>query len=248
MKRLVSERLSKVHTTVSESMINKAMELVKGGASLAASTRVAFFMDCVLDCTGCLVPRSDSETFFNFPFHDFYKADQKIRIVDLGVGCGPLLITALQKFPNAFGLGIDNNEHATRITLENAKRNNVIGRTQVLHVDWNEVDEGKFEIVFWNPPYVETAIAKNMTEFDPISALDGGLDGLDFYKNPPIHFCKVSVFLLLCAYFSFSKEGGLFLVEIGKGMSKQVQSLIKKPVLSVMKDLQNLERIIVFKC
>ena len=95
-----------------------------------------------------------------------------------------------------------------------------------------------FDVVVSNPPYIETDVCKTLDEevlkYDPILALDGGLDGLDFYRA----IAKNAA--------NYLEDGGILIMEFGIGQANDIASLLKDNFteIEIKKDLSGLERII----
>ncbi len=133
-----------------------------------------------------LVPRPESETLIEAALKAFPERAAVRRILDLGTGTGSLLLALLSEFAGAFGVGTDRVVAAAQLAEGNARALGLSGRASFLVGDWAMAVAGKFELVVANPPYVERgAIGQLMPEvalYEPPSALDGGVDGLDAYR------------------------------------------------------------------
>jgi release factor glutamine methyltransferase len=137
-----------------------------------------------------LDPRADSETLIATAL-DVARLEgwlaAPLRILDVGTGSGCLLLTLLCELPNAVGVGTDISAAALEIARENARRLGVQHRAQWLACDGLEDIDGDFQMMVSNPPYVRTAdiacLDPEVRNFDPWSALDGGDDGLHFFRR-----------------------------------------------------------------
>ncbi len=147
------------------------------------------------------------------------------RVCDLGCGSGALLLWTLQCAPECDeGFAVDVCEEAIAVSRRNAERNGMLHKVKFLKMDWRKsCPVNPFDLVLWNPPYVKSADCCGIE--DPILALDGGLDGLTFYRSPPWHWVK---------------SGGFMVTEIGHGMAEDVIALLRTEgnLLEVAKDLQ----------
>ena len=176
-----------------------------------------------------LDPRPDSETLIETILRLLPDKTQPLHILDLGTGTGCLLLALLSEYSNATGVGIDVSEDALKIAQENGE---ICGTDHL----------GTFDVVISNPPYIPTEeiskLDKEVREYDPKIALDGGIDGLDAYRR----LVKDTPVLL--------EKGGLLVFEIGIGQEKAVLELAKKQgfefVMSVP-DLNKIIRCLVFK-
>lgn len=136
---------------------------------------------------GVLVPRADSETMIQAVIHAFPERERPLRVLDLGVGSGCLLLTVMHLYGNARGLGIDASEQALGYARLNADALGVAARTELRLADWRDGLAGTFDVVMTNPPYIASAevdtLAREVARYEPRGALDGGVDGLDAYRT-----------------------------------------------------------------
>jgi release factor glutamine methyltransferase len=166
-----------------------------------------------------LVPRPETETVVEAALAaiDFTgPRSRALRIADLGTGTGAILLAILSELKNSFGVGSDVNPGALVVARENARR---LGLTRAAHVacDMAAAMSGPFDLVVSNPPYIASgdiaALPPEVRLFDPRLALDGGADGLDFYRA-----IAASVPALLA-------PSGVVVVELGSGQAKPVMTL-----------------------
>ena len=135
-----------------------------------------------------LDPRADTETLVNaaLALLDAGKVTQP-RILDLGVGSGAILCALLDARPDAFGLGVDISPAACALTLRNLAHCGLSERSAVARGDWTNALDGRFDLIVSNPPYIShseiAGLEPEVIAFDPILALDGGVDGLDPYRR-----------------------------------------------------------------
>jgi len=121
---------------------------------------------------------------------------QPLRILDLGTGTGCLLLALLRRYPQATGVGIDVNKASIALAQENARRNSLQKRATFQLGDWEMGLAGPFDLIISNPPAVPThhiaSMHPEMRDFDPLEALDGGEDGLVFYRRLAKAFTRLS--------------------------------------------------------
>ena len=136
---------------------------------------------------GVLVPRPDSETLVGAALRAFPNRERPLRILDLGVGSGCLLLSLLHEFGHARGLGIDASEHALAYARDNAGRHGLDARAELRVADWRDGVGGAFDLVLANPPYIGSAEIEHLEPevalHEPRGALDGGVDGMDAYRG-----------------------------------------------------------------
>jgi release factor glutamine methyltransferase len=137
-----------------------------------------------------LDPRPDSETLIEAALEFAAREgwlEQPIRLLDVGTGSGCLLLTLLSELPNAVGVGTDISAAALDVARHNAHRLGLADRAEWRVADALEGIDGPFDILVCNPPYVRSGdiarLAPEVKGFDPLSALDGGDDGLRFFRN-----------------------------------------------------------------
>jgi release factor glutamine methyltransferase len=163
---------------------------------------------------GVLVPRPETETLVEAALRAFPDRGRPLRVLDLGVGSGCLLLTLLFCFANARGVGTDTSDEALACARLNTERLGVGARAELRAADWHAGLDGPFDVVVANPPYIPSAeiatLEPEVSRFEPRAALDGGADGLDAYRA----ICPALPALL-------GPDGSAFL-EIGAGQEGQV--------------------------
>lgn len=162
------------------------------------------------------------------------------EILDLGVGSGAILVSLLGNLPEARGLGVDISAGAVEVTLENAKAIGVEDRCAVLVSDLyaNVPRDEKFHVIVSNPPYIprkDLAGLAPEVHKEPVTALDGGEDGLDFYRR------------ILQAIWDYLLPEGMAAFEIGIGEGEAVADLCRQAGLNqvkVCKDYGGIDRMV----
>ena len=222
----------------SDSDIYKIIERRKMGEPLSKILGHRGFWrgDFIVD-KNVLDPRADSETLIQAVLEKFPNKTQSLRILDLGTGSGCLLISLLMEYKNAIGIGIDISKKALEIARKNALKNGVQADFILSDITNLPRNLGGFDLVISNPPYIPTkdieGLDKSVTRFDPILALDGGEDGLDFYR-------VIANITLAPALF----------VEIGIGQESQVEQIFKEKnwdLWDTKKDFGGITRVLIFK-
>lgn len=133
---------------------------------------------------GVLIPRPDSETLIEAAIAHFDGA-APANILDMGTGPGTLLLAALDTWPEANGVGVDQSEQALEYARRNAAALGMAPRTRFSHGDWATGIEGSFDLILCNPPYIGVAepLPDDVGAYEPSSALFAGADGLDDYRR-----------------------------------------------------------------
>lgn len=132
---------------------------------------------------GVLIPRPDTETLIEAALE---LAPDAKTIFDLGTGSGCILLSLLYALPQARGVGVDRSQAALAIAGENARALGLSERASFVASDWGAGLSQTFDLIVSNPPYIPAGdiagLDLDVRNFEPISALDGGADGLDHYR------------------------------------------------------------------
>ncbi len=136
-----------------------------------------------------LVPRPETETVVEQALAAIDCGGARtraLRIADLGVGSGAILLALLSELPNAFGVGTDRDPAALAVARDNARRLGLAARAAFIACDFGAALRPGFDLVVTNPPYIASgdiaALPTEVRDFDPPRALNGGPDGLVAYR------------------------------------------------------------------
>jgi len=186
-----------------------------------------------------LIPRPDTEIIIE-QILKVTKNKNYLRILDIGIGSGCILLSILKERKNYYGTGIDISKDSLEISKINAKKLFVEGRIKFYKSDVDKFAQGKYDLVVSNPPYIKKNNLKylecDVLKFEPRLALDGGLDGLSVIRK----VIKKSSELL--------KKNGKFILEIGFDQKNKVIKLLKNKgfyINSTIKDFAKNDRCIV---
>ena len=164
-----------------------------------------------------LVPRPETELLI-YKLINLYK-NKKINILDIGTGSGCILLTLLKELKLAKGTGIDILPKAIATAISNAKKMKLLSRSKFKAVDLENFHSTKCDLIVSNPPYILFKdlkhLSKDIRNFEPLVALNGGNDGLDIIK-------KV-IYKSDCLL----KTGGTLAIEIGNNQYSKVTNLLK---------------------
>lgn len=164
-----------------------------------------------------LVPRPETELLI-YKIINLYKK-KKISILDIGTGSGCILITLLKELVNARGLGIDVSPKAIKTAKINARNFDIKNRVEFKVFDVSKFIIGKYDLIVSNPPYIPSKDIKNLSKdiinFEPHNALDGGYDGLDLIKK------------VIYKSNSLIKKQGVLAIEIGNKQYQKVSNILK---------------------
>ncbi len=164
-----------------------------------------------------LIPRQDTEKLVELAVR---LLPENARFIDLCTGSGCVAISTLAARRDCRAVAVDIFERTLELARENAERNSVGERLGFIAKDVLKpefMDElGKFDCIISNPPYIETEKISLLDEelaFEPQAALDGGNDGLDFYRT------------IIGSYGKYLTENGFMLLEIGCDQARAVTAI-----------------------
>tara|TARA_Y100000590_G_scaffold149084_1_gene171312 strand:+ start:168 stop:1016 length:849 start_codon:yes stop_codon:yes gene_type:complete len=165
-----------------------------------------------------LIPRPETELLI-YKVLNFFK-NRNINILDIGTGSGCILLSLLKELDMARGIGIDICSKAIKIAKLNSKNLNLVQRSKFKVFDVKRFNEGRYDLIISNPPYISSKDIKNLSKDiinnEPKKALDGGLDGLDLIREVIYKSSKLL------------KKNGIFSLEIGYGQYQKVSSILKR--------------------
>jgi release factor glutamine methyltransferase len=164
-----------------------------------------------------LVPRPETETVVEAALAAV-DGSRALRIADLGTGSGALLLALLSELPSACGIGTDLSAAAIGCARDNAAALGLARRVSFVACDYAAALEGPIDLLVANPPYIArgdiAALPREVRDFDPERALDGGPDGLDGYRAIAADARRVLA------------PGGVLVLELGFGQLAAVTSLL----------------------
>ena len=181
-----------------------------------------------------LIPRQDTETLVE---EALKVIEPQMEVLDLCTGSGCILLSILKNAPTVHGTGSDISKQALLVAKENA-------RLHDLDAEWvrgNLFDNvsGQYDVIVSNPPYIAQAelpmLMPEVLHFEPMQALDGGADGLDFYRS------------ITAEAPQYLKENGYLFFEIGYDQGKAVQQLMQDAGfkdVTIRKDLAGNDRVV----
>ena len=167
-----------------------------------------------------LIPRPDTETWLEKVIQ-YHRNEQGLTVADLGTGSGAILLSFLYYCKEDTGVGVDISEKALAVAEENGKNLKMDDRVTWRRGDYlTALEEGElFDGILTNPPYIPTGDIRGLAEevrHEPMNALDGGADGLTFYRK------------LAEGAAEHLKDGGFLAAEFGIHQAADVVNLLKE--------------------
>jgi release factor glutamine methyltransferase len=164
-----------------------------------------------------LVPRPDTETVVELAL-EVCRRQERRRIADIGTGSGAILLALLSELPDATGVGTDISLEALGTARDNAARLGLTPRAAFVACNYTAALSGPFDLIVSNPPYIRSAdiagLDREVREYDPPRALDGGPDGLAAYRAIAPDAARLLA------------PGGTLIVEAGYGQSGPIEELM----------------------
>ena len=186
-----------------------------------------------------LIPRPDSELIIEQVLK-IYSKDVQLQVLDIGTGSGCILLSILKERSNFYGTGIDISKKSINVSKFNAKQLNLTNRVKFFHSSVDNFNNGKYDIIVSNPPYIEQLslkyLEKDVVNFEPKLALSGGFDGFSKIRKV---INKASILI---------KKNGKFILEIGFNQKNKVIKILKEEgfyVNKAIKDYGNNDRCII---
>ena len=225
-----------------EEKFKESIELLKKGIPLQYITNtqefmgLSFFVD-----SNVLIPQPDTEILVEEVLDLLKKDSNKKSVLDLCTGSGAIGIS-IAKYSESSVTMSDISKNALEIAKKNATNNEVIDKCNFILSDMFENIDSKFDIIVSNPPYIKTEVINTLdveVQNEPMLALNGGADGLNFYR------------IITENSYKHLNNDGILALEIGYDQKEEVIKLLeetgKYTDIYYKKDLGNNDRIVVCK-
>ena len=232
-RELSEEEETEFTTYIEERLNNRPIAYIVGNREFMA---LDFFVK-----EGVLIPRPDTEILVEEVI-ELCKDKGEINILDIGTGSGAITVSLANYLPQAKITSVDISEIALEVGRINAENNNVKDRIDFIKSNLFEnisIDK-KFDVIVSNPPYIRRDVIetldKQVKDYEPYTALEGGEDGLDFYRNITKEGKK------------HLKENGILAYEVGHDQSEDVSKLMMIDGYTNIykkKDLQGIDRVVI---
>lgn len=187
-----------------------------------------------------LVPRPETETVVEVVLHEVHRRfPTNVSICDLGTGSGAIAIALLTELKEARAVATDISEEALAMARLNADRHGVGSRIAFRLADFAAGPNGPFDIIVSNPPYIRSAVIptlqREVSNHDPLVALDGGADGLSAYRA------------ILARIGTMLAPSGFLALEVGHDQGQEVVRICREARLSdvsIHADLEGRARVV----
>ena len=194
-----------------------------------------------------LIPRADTEFLVEEALSILSKisSEKPPTVLEIGTGSGAVAISLAREVRNVFLVATDISRKALRLARQNAKENAVLEKIAFIHGDlfspFRLLEEREpFDLILSNPPYIARSeignLAREVKDFEPIIALDGGEDGFDFHRRI-ISRCP-----------KYLRRGGWLLLEVGQGQACEGSEMLEKTgrfsPIERIQDLSGIERVL----
>ena len=186
-----------------------------------------------------LIPRPDTEIIIEQALK-ISKHKSKLNLLDIGVGSGCIILSLLKEREDFIGTGIDISYKSIINSRVNAELLGVKKRLRLIKSDIDNFNFGKYDIILSNPPYISkyelNSLEKGILNFEPMAALDGGLDGTSEIRKV---INKTSKLI---------KRNGKFILEIAYNQKNKVIDLLKNKgfyINRIIKDYANNDRCVI---
>ncbi len=186
-----------------------------------------------------LIPRPDTELIIEEALK-ISKNKLKLKVLDVGVGSGCIILSILKERKDFNGVGIDISQKSIGLSKLNSLNLGVQNRVKFIKTDIDNFNYGKYDLIISNPPYIKKLdlkyLEKDIIKFEPKLALDGGLDGISEISS------------VINKSSELIKKNGKFLLEIASDQKRVVKRLLKNKgfyINRILKDYGNNDRCIV---
>tara|TARA_E500000331_G_scaffold358480_1_gene425717 strand:- start:1701 stop:2540 length:840 start_codon:yes stop_codon:yes gene_type:complete len=179
-----------------------------------------------------LIPRPETELMVFAVLNSFKNKD--INILDIGTGSGCILLSILTELKFSRGIGIDVSKRSIRNAKLNSKKFNLENRSKFIIASIKDFNLGHYDLIVSNPPYISTnninKLSKEIVNFEPIIALNGGIDGLDLIKKVIYNSRKLL------------KVNGILAIEIGTNQYLEVSKLLNKNGFRIVHKINDFQK------
>ena len=192
-----------------------------------------------------LIPRMDTEVLVSCAVKAVKAFGMKGRVLDLCCGSGCIACAIASELPAARVVAADISVPALEICRKNIKDNKLASRIITVHTDaktWPPMSIGSFDVIVSNPPYIASneilTLDHSVRDYEPLGALDGGDDGLDFYRA-------------IIKYWTITlRPNGMMMFEVGEGQADAVKKMLLDAgyiKVNTVQDTLGVQRVVIGK-
>ena len=192
---------------------------------------------------GVLIPRPDTETLVEEIIELCKNKSEEINILDIGTGSGAITVSLAKYIENSKVMSFDISDIPLEVGKINAINNEVDNKIEFVKSDVFSAikdTEKQFDVIVSNPPYIPKkdieTLHTQVKDYEPYNALEGGEDGLDFYRQ----ITKESI--------DYLKQGGILAYEVGHDQAEDVSEIMKSygyTKIYKKKDIQGIDRVVI---
>ena len=192
---------------------------------------------------GVLIPRPDTEVVIEKAL-ELTKNKSKLKLLEVGVGSGCIILSLLKEKKDFYGTGIDISKKCIDISKINSNKLGIKNRVKFFKTDVDNFNRGKYDLIISNPPYIKKLdlkyLEKDVATFEPKIALNGGLEGISEIRkviNKSSELIKIGGKLILEIAFDqknevikLLKERGFFINKTSKDLAKNDRCIISTKI------------------
>ncbi len=186
-----------------------------------------------------LIPRPDTEVLVEKVL-ELAKNKNRLNVLDIGIGSGCILLSILMEKKNFYGTGVDISSKSLNICKINSHKLGLINRVKLFKSDIDNFNHGKYDLIISNPPYIKKydlkCLEKDIVDFEPKRALDGGISGLSEIRK------------VIDKSSELIKKKGFLILEIGFDQKRNVKKILNDKgfyIKEIVKDLASNVRCII---
>ena len=210
------------------------------GKPIAYLTKKKSFWKDIFEITSdVLIPRPDTEIIIEEVLN-LTKNKNNLKILDIGVGSGCILLSLLREKKNFTGVGIDISKKCIDLCRKNSLKLGLNKKVKLFNSDVDNFNYGKYDLIVSNPPYIKSCdlkyLDRDVVDFEPITALDGGTNGL------------LNILKVINKSSELIKINGKLILEIGFDQKNDVKRILVKRgfyINKIVKDFSNNDRCII---
>ena len=210
------------------------------GKPIAYLTKKKSFWKDIFEITSdVLIPRPDTEIIIEEVLK-ITKNKRNLKILDIGVGSGCILLSLLREKKNFTGVGIDISKKCIDLCRKNSLKLGLNKKVKLFNSDVDNFNYGKYDLIVSNPPYIKSCdlkyLDRDVVDFEPITALDGGTNGLS------------NILKVINKSSELIKIKGKLILEIGFGQKNDVKRILVNRgfyINKIVKDFSNNDRCII---